>query len=758
MRFRITILLVLANIVVFGFLWQNLNTPRDPAVPGPLFGADIRRIVVGGRGVAQPYTVEADRLGNWRLTAPYEWEADPAAIELLRNELRYFNMDGSFTLAEAKANGSPISFYGLDAPEVTVSVTTAGAPAPTVIHFGRESGEKIYLLAPAADGNPDNARVIPAPRRLRDILVTNPDKTLRSRSVFTIESFEVRNITVHVSADTASDIPPESGADNSVQFRIRRAERPLPESADIEHIWRFETPFTANANKNQLQGALARLVKLPLIKFIPAPKGERREFFSRHGLETPSLVLAIEAGNNTQVLRVGKRDPNPEGTPAYFARLERNNAVFTVAESAVKEWREARNFREEEFLHFFPAALTEIGIYEGGRKLVLHRRDESAKTETPANANAPDEDASASPATRNAIGLSAAEIGEWSILALPGTDVKVPLTADPAAMRSLVETLRYIRAQTDFSGTGATPDRRRLYSAFVTDTPSVNELRNWGFEKPARRVELYFKNAPRRALLIAAPVAADTPPHAKLEDAPSVYSIRRNLPDAISASPAKYRNRLVARLPAQNITALRITNLKTNTVVLDLPTSAKNKTPDAPAPTAAPTTAAPTTAAPTTAAPTTPSPLTPLTPLLAGLPPSAQNDIRALVECLGELRAAAFDDAPFSADFKYKHAGFQEPFPWLYRLDITLRPAGAANDETVALYFSKRLDGITQIAGAPAQDCVFKITQPLIDALFPLTFEKERALEIPPIAPPPPIPAPTEPPKSPPATPADAKK
>jgi len=64
-----------------------------------------------------------------------------------------------------------------------------------------------------------------------------------------------------------------------------------------------------------------------------------------------------------------------------------------------------------------------------------------------------------------------------------------------------------------------------------------------------------------------------------------------------------------------------------------------------------------------------------------------------------------------------------EERPWKYRLDATLTTAGAEARATVSkLYFSERAGGDIQLAGSPEFNVVFEVEQPLLDALFALTY------------------------------------
>ena len=48
------------------------------------------------------------------------------------------------------------------------------------------------------------------------------------------------------------------------------------------------------------------------------------------GLENPFMQVTIHGNNRRQSLIVGNLDPNSQGAPQYFAKLENNPAIFTV--------------------------------------------------------------------------------------------------------------------------------------------------------------------------------------------------------------------------------------------------------------------------------------------------------------------------------------------------------------------------------------------------------------------------------------------
>ena len=63
--------------------------------------------------------------------------------------------------------------------------------------------------------------------------------------------------------------------------------------------------------------------------------------------------------------------------------------------------------------------------------------------------------------------------------------------------------------------------------------------------------------------------------------------------------------------------------------------------------------------------------------------------------------------------------------PWRYRLDATVSlPGGAGGGaaDTVSLWLAERTGGTEQLAGSARIGAVFQLEQPLLDALWTLTY------------------------------------
>ncbi|MBI2814240.1 MAG: hypothetical protein HYX71_08140 [Opitutae bacterium] len=91
------------------------------------------------------------------------------------------------------------------------------------------------------------------------------------------------------------------------------------------------------------------------------------------------------------------------------------------------------------------------------------------------------------------------------------------------------------------------------------------------------------------------------------------------------------------------------------------------------------------------------------------------------------LQARAFTAGVFTPDHAETPAG---PQPWKYQLEVSaIYPGGggAAQNSTLTLWFTERLGGTVMYAGtADFGGVVFEVTQPMLDAIFALTYSEKQ--------------------------------
>ncbi len=214
---------------------------------------------------------------------------------------------------------------------------------------------------------------------------------------------------------------------------------------------------------------------------------------------------------------------------------------------------------------------------------------------------------------------------------------------------------------------------------FVSDAPSEADLENWGFNRPEREITLTLgtgNNARTVKLQIGVSSSRDGNVYARLGDARFVYVVDSAVLEQTAPVPLDYRQRLLRELPAAaRITNLSVKDLQTNTMVLDK---------------------------------------------ILPLEGTSDEPIKTLINQLRSLRAQRFVEDGFPA--KVLLSDIERT--WRYQLDarITLPGGTGEQTETMTLFFTERLGGNVQFAGSNEIAAVFVIEQPLLDALWKVTY------------------------------------
>jgi hypothetical protein len=275
-------------------------------------------------------------------------------------------------------------------------------------------------------------------------------------------------------------------------------------------------------------------------------------------------------------------------------------------------------------------------------------------------------------------GAPTVETSAWQIV-LRGDGAQGPQTlpADRTAVAHLLEQLSLLSAKT-----------------FQSDAPRDSDLETWGFNRPERKITLSSPGLAPITLEIGLAAPRDAMAYARLAaNTPSIYGIDSDILRELPVAPRAWRERLLRDLPAgARITALKLTDLADNKVLLETPINPEGRPADG-----------------------------------TRFPAAVQS---ALVH-LRTLRAKAF--VLDQLVDKVNVAGDERS--WRYRLDATVTLTGGAGDQTstTSLLLTTRVGGDHQLAGSSEFNAVFEIEQPLLDALWTLT-EGPREPGPPPVA------------------------
>lgn len=443
-------------------------------------------------------------------------------------------------------------------------------------------------------------------------------------------------------------------------------------------LWNFSAPIVARASKDITETTLSALIALHTQTFIIS------NLPANLPSAAPSLRITIEGNNRRETLLLGEPIPvdpakaktlaatKNSGTPPatdYYAQLEsRPTVLFTISVPDTLRTRlltAQDELRETRLLDLDLRSVTAINLAAPNQPSVTLQRDLVANS---------------------------AEAAPWQVLQRSeNSQPPQTLPADRAAVQRILEQLSLLRAE-----------------KFVGDAPSAADLENWGFNRPEREITLRFANAasspqsPGRGtpalttseltLQIGLATQRDKFAYVRVGGAPSIYAVS---PDILRETPVTvraWRERLVRELPAgARITSLKLTDLSNNTVLVDSVLPAATK-PDTPAATETP----------------------PPKPLVAA----------AVIDLAAALRVLHAKNFPQDG-FSEKIVSGGEERPWRYRLDaVVALPGGAAGEQTVTqtLMLSERYGGTQQFAGSAELNVAFELEQPLIDALWAVTY------------------------------------
>jgi hypothetical protein len=501
MRFKFTVFLLALNVIAFGLIaYLNHQAKQVEPSTGSLSRQigreliDADRIELHGRGMETPRILE--RKGTaWHLIEPMQWSANYFAINRILNQLQFLEEEASFSVDEIEKTGQSLADYGLENPLLKIVIGEGDKTVSLSIGTLTEIGNNVYFLGP------DKREIFVVNRQVIDSLLIDLND-LRAREIFDIPVFEVDALGLEIRSGNTAD-------GSSLKVRLARN----------NGAWIFEAPLAAEADPALVENTVNTLTVAKVRRFIETEQSDPIV----QGLETPLMQVTIYGNKRRQTLIVGNLDPDSQGAPQYFAKLEDNPAIFTVLARPFDALREAQEaLRERKFMNFDSSMLSAINISENGRKIRLQ------KLETGEN--------------------------DWQVLESRGGNEIQPYRADPAIMDSLIKDLSSLRAK-----------------GFAADAPSTSEIDSYGFNNPRRIVTLSFSEGDPLTLMLAYPESSRDALYAKTNLADFIFKVERSATlRMLPLNTPYYRNRILDILPAAaRISALKLTNLQNDEAIFN---------------------------------------------------------------------------------------------------------------------------------------------------------------------------------------------
>lgn len=440
--------------------------------------------------------------------------------------------------------------------------------------------------------------------------------------------------------------------------------------------WTFDTPIVARASKDAAELALGALRTLRVKSFVTESP------LSTLPSAAPSLRITVEGNNRRETLLLGTPVPPPPpaagapptaagGTVDYYAQIEGRTALFTVA---------------------IPSTLRET--LDKAQETLREKRvlDFDPRAVTAITLKAPNSPGQPTLTLQRLESAAAPADAAWQIVRRDsGAAAPRILPADRALVQRLLDQLGLLAAQ-----------------AFASDAPTAADLENWGFARPEREITLTLNRVPVTdapapaaglplVLQLGLASQRDNLAYARVGGTASVYAVSPDIlqietPVTLSA----WRDRLVRELPAgARIVALRLTDLAKSESLLDVTLDE------------------------------------------AGNPPAAHPQAKAIATLVAAARTLRAKSFPRD-DYAEKVTLLGEDRPWRYRLDATLALPGATAGTPApvsSLELSERIGGTQQLAGSKELNAVFELEQPVVDALWSLTFRTDPGPALPKPAP-----------------------
>ncbi len=340
MRFRFTLLLLIANVALFFGIWileRDESVDSKPVVDTVPFTV----LEISGGGMEKPRIIKLEN-NKWRITSPINWPANLFAVNRIRNQLEFLGKETSFPVSELSTHGHGLADYGLENPSFILRYGNGSTMYTLKIGKNAPVGDRVYMLDENA------GRVVVVDRAFVDGLVLDME-SLRNQSVFDIPAFEVSAISIRI---------PE-GDIKSGKISFRRIGL-IKDGGK----WKFETPIVAAADPREVDAFLNELCQISAKGFPASAEGS----FDASLLPTS---ITIQGTNRRQVLLLG----SPAGDDGkIYARLEDNPTVFILDEAPFKNLGSLQTtLRDKRMLHFEASQTVGLDISKDAKSVKLRK-------------------------------------------------------------------------------------------------------------------------------------------------------------------------------------------------------------------------------------------------------------------------------------------------------------------------------------------------------------------------------------------------
>ena len=204
MRFRLTLFLLLVNVLLFFGIW-SLERPDDSDDIRPSDSVAFTVLQIEGKNIDKPRVLKLEN-NKWRIVSPIDWPANLFAVNRIKNQLEFLDKEANFSLDEVKKHGHALSEYGLEDPAYIFKYGNGKKMYSLKIGKSAPIGDRIYML------DENGGRIIVVDKEFVESLIVDIER-LRQQSIFEIPRFEVSAFSIRL---------PVGASDASGKMNFRR--------------------------------------------------------------------------------------------------------------------------------------------------------------------------------------------------------------------------------------------------------------------------------------------------------------------------------------------------------------------------------------------------------------------------------------------------------------------------------------------------------------------------------------------------------
>ena len=364
MNFRTTliIIVILAGIAGAYFLFfqqspENTSTNERPPIH-QVYGItreQVQQMEITFTDTAyQDLKLVKDATGYWHLKNPFQADADSEKVNQMLDDI--LNKRVKQTL-EVTA----LAQYGLDTPNITLSLWTEQASPAAVFSIGKKAiNFSVYVKERS------EAHIFLIESSALDDLTKSPTD-LRDRSVIKFNTETVSNIQL-------------------TYFKSHQSSKTL-NCEKRDGTWRVTHPIEAKADTQEIEDILSELRLLQVSTFeADQADADTPAQLEKTGLDTPRIQIELTDGNNTHALDIGAEVPPENGTPRHvYVKSVHQHAIYTVSDDIYQLLSTSVfDLRDKRIIDFQRTDTIRIEIRQGQETTVCSKnRDNVWELQTP---------------------------------------------------------------------------------------------------------------------------------------------------------------------------------------------------------------------------------------------------------------------------------------------------------------------------------------------------------------------------------------